>query len=140
MKKDRNRVILVAILAVGLAVALLCGLVADRNNSRTDIAINQLVFSEICTKNDTIIADNSGAYRDYVEIYNGGQDVNLKGWCLTDGQRKSQPLGEVYIPSGSYCLLFVDKDVTGFSLKSSGGECVSLIDDAYSSHKEINKL
>ncbi len=129
MKTDRNRMLLTAILAIGLATALVWGLVADRANNRTDITATQLVFSEICTKNDRIIAANDGGFHDYVELYNGGKDVNLKGWYLSDGGAKSEPFGDLVIPSGSYCLLFVDKEVAGFSLKSSGGECVSLLNE-----------
>lgn len=86
-----------------------------------------LVFSEICTKNDTIIADNSGSCRDYVEVYNGGSDTNLKGYYLTNGSKKSDPLGDLPLAAGDYYILFLDKDLTGFSLGSSGGDCIQLV-------------
>lgn len=116
-----------AILGAGILAILIWGLIAENTGSRTKITAKDLVFSEICAKNETIIADNDGAYRDYVELYNGGEDIDLQGYTLTDGQSRSQPFEQLYIPSGSYCLLFLDKDVTGFSLKSSGGESLSLV-------------
>lgn len=128
MKQERKRVLLTAVLVVGLAAALVWGICRDRADSRTEIPEGQLVFSEICIKNDSIIAANDGGCHDYAELYNGGKDINLKGWYLSDGKSKSEPFGELPLPSGSYCLLFLGKEVTGFSLKSSGGENLSLMD------------
>lgn len=129
MNNERKRILLTVILVIVLAAALVWGLLQERANNRTDIAVNQLVFSEICTKNDRIIAANDGGYHDYAELYNGGKDINLKGWYLSDGQSKSEPFGDYPVPSGSYCLLFLDKETTGFSLKSSGGESLSLLNE-----------
>ncbi len=119
--------LLPGILGIGILGMLIWGLIGENAGHSKETAAKNLVFSEICTKNETVIADNSGAYRDYVELYNGGEDVNLAGYYLTDGQSRSQPFSELYIPAGSYYLLFLDKDITGFSLKSSGGECLSLV-------------
>lgn len=116
-----------AILGVGILVILIWGLISENAGFQTKITTKDLIFSEICSKNETIIADNDGAYRDYVELYNGGEDVDLKGYYFTDGQSRSKPFTQLYIPSKSYCLLFLDKDVTGFSLKSAGGESLSLV-------------
>ena len=132
--------LLPAILGAGILGVLIWGLTGGNPDFQTAVKANNLIFSEICTKNETIIADNDGAYRDYVELYNGGGDVDLKGYCLTDGQSRSKPFGELYIPSGSYCLLFLDKDVTGFSLKSSGGECLSLVSPAGRVVAQVNTV
>ncbi len=129
MNDEKKRLLLTALLVIVLAIALVWGLAQDRADNRTDIEVNQLIFSEICAKNDRIIGANDGGYHDYAELYNGGKDINLKGWYLSDGQSKSQPFGDYPVPSGSYCLLFLDKETTGFSLKSSGGESLSLLDD-----------
>ena len=128
MKNDRKRILLTALLVIVLAAAMVWGLLADRAKSNTDIDVNQLVFSEICLKNDSIIAANDGGFHDYAELYNGGKDINLKGCYLTDGGVKSEPFGDFPFPSGSYCLLFLDKETVGFSLKSSGSESLSLMD------------
>lgn len=129
MKNDRKRILLTAVLLMGLTAALVWGVLQNREKNNTDIDVNQLIFSEICVKNDTLIAANDGGYHDYAELYNGGKDLNLKGWYLTDGQAKSEPFGDYPVASGSYCLLFLGKEVTGFSLKSSGGETLSLVND-----------
>ncbi|MDB6154394.1 MAG: hypothetical protein JWL90_2847 [Chthoniobacteraceae bacterium] len=43
------------------------------------------VISEIMADNVTAIADEDGAYSDWIEIYNPGTTaVNLLNWCLTD--------------------------------------------------------
>ena len=123
-------VLLTAVIVIVLAVALAWAISQESANRRTDIAVDQLVFSEICVKNDSIIASNDGGYHDYVELYNGGDEINLKGWYLTDGDSKSQPFGDFYVPAGSYSLLFLGKEITGFSLKSSGGESLALLNES----------
>lgn len=129
MKKFTDkRIVFPVALAAGLLAAIIWGLTMDPSLPKTGITATQVVFSEVCTKNETILADNDGSYRDYVELYNGGGDTNLKGFCLTDGNAKSEPLGDLPLPAGGYCLLFLDKELTGFSLKSTGGETVTLVD------------
>ena len=116
-------IVLAGVLAVSLEQVMEHNVPGDSSYQQAD----GLVFSEICTKNDTIIADNSGSYRDYVEVYNGGSDTNLKGYYLTDGNKKSDPLGELPLSAGDYYVLFLDKDLTGFSLGASGGDCIQLV-------------
>ena len=124
---NKKQWLLLSIFAVVLAIVLVWGLTGGNPAVRASVKATGLVFSEVCTKNASIVADNDGAYRDYVELYNGGEDINLKGYCLTDGQSKSKPFGDFPMPKDSYCLIFLDKEVTGFSLKSMGGECLSLM-------------
>ena len=140
MKNDRKRIVLTAVLVIGLTAALVWGILQNREKNKTDIDVNQLIFSEICVKNDTLIAANDGGYHDYAELYNGGKDINLKGWYLTDGQSKSEPFGDYPVPSGSYCLLFLGKEVTGFSLKSSGGETLSLLNEKGKVMAQVNTV
>ena len=87
-----------------------------------------LIISEICAKNDTIIEDNTDKHRDYIELYNPGQAINLAGYTLTDGTQHSAPLGDFHIPAGGYRILFLDNDTTGFALSSTGGDCIQLLD------------
>ena len=119
---------LVGVLLGGLLVVATFGLVMDNARNQTGEKAKNLVFSEICTKNEGVIADNNGRYRDYIELYNGGEDINLQGYYITDGSAKSKPFGDMPLPKETYCLLFLDKELTGFSLKATGGECVSLMD------------
>lgn len=129
VKKENNnrKWLLPAIMGVGILAVLIWSIAGGGSGFRDEKKAENLIFSEICTKNEKIVADNDGAYRDYVELYNGGKDIDLKGYSITDGQSQSKPFEKLYIPSGAYCLLFLDKDVTGFSLKSSGGESLSLV-------------
>lgn len=87
-----------------------------------------IIISEICSKNETIIADNEGKYRDYIELYNPGEPVNLAGFTFTDGRATSAPLGDIILGTEEYRIFFLSKETTGFSIGSSGGNCVQLLD------------
>lgn len=87
----------------------------------------RLVISEICTKNETVIADNSGKYRDYIELYNPGEAVSLEGFTLTNGKATSAPL-HIRLESGEYRVIFLGDEATGFTLGASGNDCVQLLD------------
>ena len=129
MKKFTDKPILLpAILAIGLLIAVIWGFSLDDPLPKKGITAKNVVFSEICTKNETVIADNDGRYRDYVELYNGGADTNLAGFYLSDGKTQSKPFGDLPFPTGSYYVVFLDAELTGFSLKSTGGETLSLVD------------
>lgn len=122
-----KRVKLVIILAVLLVAAVVVGLMIGLPRLPVAGKSDSLVFSEICTKNETIIADNDGCYRDYVELYNGGKEINLKGYSITDGRANSKPFEDLVLPHDSYCLIFLDKELTGFSLGAAGGDTVTLV-------------
>ena len=129
MKKFTDKPILLpVILAIGLLIAVIWGFSMDDPLPKKGITAKNVVFSEICTKNETVIADNDGRYRDYVELYNGGADTNLAGFYLSDGKTQSKPFGDLPFPTGSYYVVFLDAELTGFSLKSTGGETLSLVD------------
>ena len=116
MKKFMDkRILLAAILLAGLVGAILWAFSGDDPSSKTGTAPKGVVFSEICAKNETVLADNDGKYRDYAELYNGGADMNLQGFYLTDGKIKSQPFGDLPFPAGSYLVVFLDQELTGFS-------------------------
>ena len=87
-----------------------------------------IVISEICPKNETVLADNDGRYRDYIELYNPGDDVELTGFRLSDGKTESQPFGSLWLRSGEYRVFFLGTDLTGFTLSASGGDALQLLD------------
>lgn len=87
-----------------------------------------ITISEICAKNETVIADNGGKFRDYIELYNTGDTLNLKGFCLTDGKKRSQPFGDLILGAGERRVVFLGNEITGFALSASGGDCVQLLD------------
>ncbi len=131
MKESRNKRSRPGWLLVALPVCLILVVIWGLSRERTQLPqvsqTSSILFSEICTKNETVIADNQENYRDYIELYNSGADINLAGYSLTDGRRESAPFGDLIVPEGGYCLLFIDKELTGFSLGAAGGDCIQLI-------------
>lgn len=131
MKK--NNLGFAALLLVLLAVVVLVSLLFDRSGQetlQTPVFAEEyrLFFSEICTKNESVIPDNTGKYPDYVEIYNSGEAVSLAGLYLTDGKKSSEPFGDVTLGAGECRLVFLGDDTTGFALSASGGDCLQLKD------------
>jgi hypothetical protein len=89
-----------------------------------------VIINEVLTHTDTPLVDA-------VELYNpGDDDVNLKGWYLSD--KRNDPfkykIGDVTIPSGGY-LFFDESDFNDaslekpFSFSSHGEEAVLVADD-----------
>ncbi len=126
--KTDKRLLMPVILVAGLLVAIVWGFLLDAPLPGKSQKATGLVINEICTKNESILMDNDGRYRDYVELYNGGEDTNLEGFYLTDGNTKHTPFGDLPFPADSYLLVFLDQELTGFSLRADGGETVMLMD------------
>ena len=128
----KKNILLAAVLIVCLILSIFLALVSDYSDGvdgyGQTVEGYSLVISEICSKNETIIADNEGKYRDYVELYNPGQPLNLAGFTFTDGKGTSDPLGQIILGAGEHRIFFLSKETTGFSLGSSGGDCVQLLD------------
>lgn len=106
--------------------------------SGENISSGQLYITEICSKNNTIIADKDGQYSDYIEIYNAsGNRIPLKGYYLSDNPQKPKKweMPNVYIEAGQYMVIFASgKDIaqgeqfhTGFSISATEGETVTLV-------------
>ena len=99
-----KRILLALLLVLCLALAAAAGVMLDMaaNPMLAEPPRDYpLLITEICTKNETVIPDNQGKYRDYIEIYNtAGEEINLAGCRLTDGNVTSRPLGDLYIPAG----------------------------------------
>jgi len=127
MKK--RDIIIAAVLLVSFFVALVVGLVGDRLKSSTGNGTAEkvdLVITEVCAKNTNVIEDNRGRYSDYIEVYNKGGACNLQGFTLSDGTNSSDPLEDTRLDAGEYKVFFIDRDLTGFSISSSGGENIFL--------------
>ena len=129
--KNRN-LILAAILLTCLVGVICFAFLSDFADGVDGFGQTQdghtIIISEICSKNETIIADNDGKYRDYIELYNPGEPVSLAGFTFTDGRTTSQPLGDIVLGTEEYRIFFLSKETTGFSIGSSGGDCVQLLD------------
>jgi len=97
-----------------------------------------LVINEFMASNDTTIADTSGEFADWVEIYNPSDEaVDLAGMTFSDGDDASvMPTGFpdiTTIPAGGFIFVWFDKDPDEGPLHinaklSDGGESVILFD------------
>lgn len=68
-----------------------------------------LLITEVMSSNNTTLADNQGAYNDYIEIYNSSAEaVNLAGYGLSDDTTKTLKwkFPEVAIEAGAYIVVF----------------------------------
>ena len=118
--------LLAAVLIIGIALGLLLDpSVQSAMESNGEYTIQ---ITEICAKNETITADNDGKYRDYIELYNAGNDVDLTGCRLTDGSVTSAPFEDFTLAAGEYRVVFLSNDTTGFALSSSGRDSIQLQD------------
>jgi len=116
--------LLAVIMIIGLIFLCVIALNPDALHESAEFpsgSSGQIIISEICAKNNTIIEDDFGKHRDYIELYNPGQAINLAGYCFSDGTVYSTPLEDFYLPSESYRIVFLGKDTTGFTLSASGG-------------------
>ncbi len=119
---------LALILAVALVVSVLILLFSGIQSDVPAVGNTDLYITEICAKNDSIVPDHRGQYRDYVEIYNAADTVNLRGFRLTDGKGTSEPFGDLYLTRGSYRVFFLSQETTGFSLSADDGDSIQLLD------------
>jgi len=97
-----------------------------------------LFINEFMASNDTTIADTSGEFADWVEIYNPSDEaVDLAGMTFSDGVDASAiPAGLpniTTVPAGGFIFVWFDKDPEEGPLHidaklSDGGESVILFD------------
>ena len=96
------------------------------------------VISEIMAANSTSLADEDGAYPDWIEIHNpDSAEVDLTGWFLSDtaGDRKKWQFPALRLPAGGYLVVFASNKNrrdpaarlhTNFAL-SAKGEYLALV-------------
>ena len=130
MKK--NQWLLAFFLFLCLSVVAILLISADASKP-TDITVNMvsqlnIQITEICAKNESIIADNNGKYSDYIELHNSGDAISLSGYTLYDGKNKSKPIGDIVLGPDEYRVFFVSRGETGFAIGASGGDTIQLLD------------
>lgn len=123
--------LLIFLIVLGICVLLL--LPKNMKNTEDDPTVpsgngSQLIISEICAKNNSILADEDGRYRDYIELYNPGPAVSLAGLSLSDGRTVSTPFGDTILPQNGYLVVFLADELTGFALGASGADKIQLLD------------
>ena len=70
-----------------------------------------LFINEFMASNSTTVADESGAFDDWVELYNaGGEPVGLSGLYLTDNLSRPDKwaLPDITIPAGDFIVIWAD--------------------------------
>jgi hypothetical protein len=73
---------------------------------------SQLLITEVMSSNKATLADNTGAYSDYIEIYNAGSEaVSLAGYGLSDDPLKTMEwkFPEYTLEAGKYLVVFASK-------------------------------
>ena len=106
----------------------------------------KLIINEVMTSNHETIADSTGNYYDYIEIYNGyDYDINLKDYYLSDDDinTKKWKFPDITIKSKEYLIVYAsgldnyEFDLhTNFKL-SNKGEVITLSDK---DGKSISKI
>jgi hypothetical protein len=92
-----------------LAIAFLSGCGGD--DGPPSLLINEFMASNVST-----LTDESGAYPDWIEIYNDGEDpAVLDGVSITDDLASPEMWllpDTLEVPAGGYLVLFADGDTT----------------------------
>lgn len=91
----------------------------------------ELCINEFMTDNDVALADETGAYPDWIELHNPGDEaVPLDGWTLTDDSgdtTKHEMSGGLSVEPGGFLVLYADGEDSlgaahlGFKLTQDGG-------------------
>lgn len=98
----------------------------------------QLSLNEFLASNNENIADESGDFEDWIEIYNAGSaDINLAGYYISDDllnpllwQISTDDPSLTTVPAGGFLILWADKDIDDganhldFKLGASGEDIV----------------
>ena len=120
------------------AVKTLGGLVENKS-MQPDSKYSPLIITEVMAVNTAAVPDENGEYKDYIEIYNSGdEDINLKGVGLSDRSDRIKFLFPDYnLKAKSFVVVFasnknkIDAKLGIFHAKfklSSLGESVYLFD------------
>jgi len=139
-----------------LCLAIAVGALACNSNGEGDdtgsppVSADAPVFiNEFVASNKTGLQDESGAFPDWIELYNDGDaEVDLGGWWITDdlGERlKWQIPAGIKIPAKGYLVFFADGDTAEgdlhlpFSL-SQLGEDIALFGPSSINNPEIDSI
>jgi hypothetical protein len=89
----------------------------------------QIVINEVMASNQSVIADESGDFDDWIELYNGSEvPVNLSNYYLSDnnGAPFKWQLPDVTMNPGGYLLFWADSNTeegplhTNFNISAQG--------------------
>lgn len=131
MEKKTILLAIVLVIILGLCLSLLPGdtpAVDPTDPTATQPTVYSILISEICAKNENIIADNDGNTPDYIELYNSGSTISLAGFRFTDGKVQSEPFGDIILYAGEYRVFYLSDELTGFGIGAAGGDTIQLLD------------
>lgn len=106
--------------------------VISSSNAKTLLnspSLDTIIINELMADNETGIQDTSGAYEDWIELYNNSDNpINLSGYFLTDNLLESNKwaLPDTTIAPGNFLLIWADNDDeegilhTNFGLNNDG--------------------
>ena len=107
----RHARILALTLPITLALAAGCP-----TEEEEELGPSPLVLNEFMAANASTFEDDTGAFPDWIEIFNRGtSDVSLAGYAISDSL--GQPLkhlisdASLVVPAAGYVVLFADGDV-----------------------------
>jgi len=121
-----------ALLVLPMVLAAACG---NKDDDPVDtgadvVTLPNIYINEFMASNSSTYADESGAFPDWIELYNASnEDADLTGWWITDDNTepmKHEILEGVVVPAGGFFVLFADGDIDqgvnhlSFSLDADG--------------------
>ncbi len=101
----------------------------EYHSIQNQLNLGDIVINEIMAKNESVVADQSGDYDDWIELYNlSASNVSTSGLFLSDDSTNllKWPIPEKTIPSDDYLIIWADNDSdqeglhANFKLSSSG--------------------
>jgi hypothetical protein len=119
----------------------------DGGDGATGTAVGPVYINEFMPSNASTVQDEGGAFPDWIELYNDGDEVvELAGWTITDDldePGKHAFDASLSIEPGGFLVLYADDDEeegplhVGFSLLAEG-ESIGLYDAGGSAVDELN--
>lgn len=138
----KRYILIISLFIIAIVLVILFG------NNHDYIKTGKLYISEIVPSNSYTIKDNNGEYSDYIEIYNGYNDMSLEGFKLSDSEydTKKWVFPDITIKKGEYLIIYasgkndcdLENRVCHLNFKlNSEGEVITLTD---SSNNIISKV
>ena len=98
----KRYILIISLFIIAIVLVILFG------NNHDYIKMGKLYISEIVPSNSYTIKDNNGEYSDYIEIYNGYNDMSLEGFKLSDSEydTKKWVFPDITIKKDEYLIIY----------------------------------
>lgn len=85
----------------------------DVNKASDPAQYEGLIISEVMSRNSAVLADESGEFPDWIELFNSSAaEIELEGCLISDKPSGGWSLPELKLSPGGYCLIYADgKDI-----------------------------